>query len=535
MRVEDNKAAFFSKFALAQNMVAYGAREKPMGTPQFPILYEAARKSVIDAILIRARIDQTKRIWQKSNDGKNKEIGFRVVHKRSDDPDYKVSGSDKERCREMEALLGDPTPTEYLYLYPHNVRPHTRLKDLVGMLTRAELIIDRKVILRYKRRDGQGYAAFHWLPGESIKNVDESIRAWANKNEAGGKITRDTISKMSYATGFDIARSSYVQMIDGMVTAAFTDDEISVHVSNPSDQMNRFGYGESRLEMSLDISTSLLLAFTYNREMFKTNYPEQILTVAGDFDADGLTAFKQQILSEAGGVGNNWRLPVIPAGDAENFKIDSVKLRESPKDMLFDTMIRMMCMLKCAAYGAHPSIINLDTDSGSGNGSIFAGDTSGEIEFSKEHGLIPSVTDMAEWLTDAIVNPRYDDLKIIVTGLRPDDEKQAVELRTQRVSKWKTKNEVRMEEGDLPIGFFMPLEDYNALPEGHEDRQRYETNPWNWPADVPSVNYINTFNMMEQQQQQNYGEEEDVQKSMRHSERNPLGDSKTKFLKITIN
>jgi len=236
MRMEDNKAAFFSKFALAANSMAFGAREKPIGTPQFALLYEAARKSFIDAILIRARIDQQKRVWQRANDGKSKEVGFKVIHERSDDPDYKVTDNDRARCREMEDFLNNPTPVDYLYLYPHNVRPHTGLKDLMGILTRAELIIDRKAILRYKRRDGQGYAAFHWLPGESIKNVDESVRAWAQKNETGGKVVRDTIARMSYATGFDIARASYVQMIDGMVTAAFTGDEISVHISNPSDQ-----------------------------------------------------------------------------------------------------------------------------------------------------------------------------------------------------------------------------------------------------------------------------------------------------------
>ncbi len=43
-------------------------------------------------------------------------------------------------------------------------------------------------------------------------------------------------------------------------------------------------------------------------------------------------------LCDVGGTGQNCRLPVIPAGDMENFKIESVKLRESPKDMLFDTM-----------------------------------------------------------------------------------------------------------------------------------------------------------------------------------------------------
>lgn len=536
---EDNKASFFSKFALAQNSIAYGAREKPQGTPQFAILYEAAEKSTLDRILIRARTDQQKRIWQKANEGKNKEIGFKVVHDRADDPDYKVTRQDKERCHEMEKFISDPTPTEHIYLYPHNVRPHTRLKDLVGVLTRTELIIDRKCILRYKRRDGQGYAAFHWLPGETIKNVDESIRAWAQKNESNGKVGRDTISKMSYSTGFDLARASYVQMIDGMITAAFTDDEISVHISNPSDRLNRWGYGTSRLEESLDITTSLLMAFTYNREMFKTNYPEQVLTVSGDYDKEGLAAFKQQILGEAGGVGNNWRLPVIPAGDMENFKIESVKLRESPKDMLFDQMIRMMVMFKCSAYGAHPSTLNMETDSGAGGGSIFAGNASGEIEFSKEHGLIPSITDMAEWLTDALIKPRYDDLKLVVVGLNPEDEKQAVDIRTSRVSKWITKNECRMEEGGAPIGFYLPPEQYSKLQEGDENKEKYDKNPWNYPADVPIPNYLNTFAQQQQAEEepdqdedqgddQKDSDSDQYYKSMRKSQ------PETKFLKITL-
>lgn len=523
IRKEENKASFFSQFALAQNMVAYGAREKPQGTPQMAILYEASEKSTLDRILIRARTDQQKRIWQKANEGKSKEIGFKVVHEREDDKDYKVTKQDRERCREMEKLLGDPTPSEYIYLYPHQVRPHTRLKDMVGILTRAELIIDRKVLLRYKRRDGQGYAAFHWLPGETIKNVDESVKAWAVKNEANGKISRDTVNKMSYATGFDLARASYVQMIDGMITAAFTDDEISVHISNPSDRLNRWGYGTSRLEESLDITTSLLMAFTYNREMFKTNYPEQVLTVSGDYDKEGLAAFKQQILGEAGGVGNNWRLPVIPAGDMEDFKIESVKLRESPKDMLFDTMIRMMIMLKCAAYGAHPSTLNMEMDSGSGGSSLGNSNSEGEIEFSKEHGLIPSITDMAEWLTDSIIKPRYDDLKLVIVGMKPEDEKQATDIRTSRVSKWLTKNEARQEEGLEAIG---DIKD--------------DKNPWNYPSDVPIPNYLNTFNPPGQGQEGDQGDGQDDQdddqpddsdqyyKSLRKSK------PATKFLKITL-
>lgn len=473
---EKNKGAFFSKYQMFANMSAWGAREKPQGTPSFDILYEASKKSFIDAILIRARIDQQKMVWQRALTGK--QVGFKVVHDRHDDKTFKGSKDIDERCREMEELLADPTPSQYIDIFPHNIRPHTRLKDLVAVLTKAELIIDRKVIRRYKRRDGKGYAAFHWLPGRSIKNVDESVREWARKNETNGQVNRNTIEKMSYDTGIDIARCAYIQMFDGMVTDGFMDDEISVHISNPSDEENRWGYGESRLELSLDVTTTLLMAWRYNKEMFKTNYPEQILAVIGDYDKEGLAAFKQQVLGETG-QGGNWRLPVIPFNSKEEAELKSVKLRESPKDMLFDNLLRLMCMFKCAAYGAHPSTVNLVMDSGSGGTPLGGHSPGAEIEFSKEQGLIPSLMDLCEWFTDSIVKPRYEDLRVILVGLEPEDEKQAIEIRGSRTSKWLTRNEARMEEGLKPVG------DINDL-----------KNPWNYPADVAITNYINTFNMV---------------------------------------
>lgn len=497
---EKKRGALFSQY-LVHNMSLYGAREKPQGTPAFRQLYAAAKHSFIDAILIRARIDQQKRIWQRTFS--DEKIGFKVVHERHDDPSFKGGKDIEGRCREMEAVISDPTPEQHLNFYPHRVRPHTRAKDLVAVLTRAELIIDRKVIRRIKRRDGQGYAAFHWLPGETIKNVDESMREWARKHEEGGKITKWTAERMSYATGFDIANCAYVQLVDGLLVDAFYPDEISVHISNPSDELNRFGYGESRLEISLDVTQTLMYAWNFNKEMFRTNYPEAILSVSGDYDKEGLQAFKQQLLGDTHGAQNYWRLPVIPADTMDNFKIEAHKLRDTPKDMLFDQFVRLLIMVKCAAYGAHPSTLNLQMDSGAGGSSLNNASPVEEIEFSRELSLIPSVTDMCEWLTDAIIKPRYNDLKLIVVGLEKDDKKEAVDIRSTRASKWVTKNEARMEENLQPIGYWVEAEKVAGLSD--EDLAQYIQNPWNYPSDVPIANYINTFSMAQQGQDGDQG------------------------------
>ena len=122
---------------------------------------------------------------------------------------------------------------------------------------------------------------------------------------------------------------------------------------------------------------------------------------------------------------------------------------------------------------------------------------------------------MCEWLTDAVIKPRYDDLKLIIIGLNPEDEKQAVDIRTSRTSKWITRNEARVEEGREAMG-------------DPEDPQ----NPWNLPADAPVANQMMQFSQMQQQEQeqeQGYDDdEEDYQKSLRKSQ------PETKFLRIKI-
>ncbi len=478
--------ALFSRYSMAQNMVAYGAREKPSGTPSFDALYAAAEKSVVDAIIIQARIDQNKLIWQRALHGK--QIGFKVVHDRHDDPDFVETDDIKRRCRELEELIGDPTPEKYSSWFPHNLRIHTGVKDLMSRLVRTELIIDRKALYLYKKRNGKGVAAFHWLPGESLRPVHEGVQEWARRHEPSGQVTGHTLEKIYSATGFDLTNAAHVQLVDGQITGAFSSDEVSIHIANPSDRLNRWGYGTSRLEMSLDVTASLVYAWSYNRQLFDSDFPEQVLSITGqDVDREGLDAFKQEIIAAAGGPDKKQRMPVIPGGD-DAFKIESIKLRDTPKDMLFDQFFRMMVALKCASFGTHPSTINFSMDSPNG-GSMFGHNPSDEIEFSKEHGLRPALMDMCDWLTRSVVKPQYDDLRLILVGIDEEDEKAALDLQLDKVKTFKTRNQALIEDGGEPQG---DPDDPN--------------NPWNYPADAPVATYISAI-QQKQAMEQGMGEE----------------------------
>lgn len=490
-----NWPRLFSKHMTAQNMIAYGAREKPVGTPSFDLLQQAARRSFVDAILIRARIDQFKMIWERALS--DKDIGFKVVHDRHKDPDFEITEEIQRRCREMEELVANPTPSEYLHLYPHGVHIHeSGIKDFISRVVRAELVIDRKVLCRYKRRNGKGYAAFHWLPGETIRPVHEGVREWAQKHQAMddetrrmGRISTRLMDKASQATGWDLARAAYVQLLDGEINAAFSHDEVSIHIANPSDEVNRWGYGESRLEISLDLTATLGMAWTYNRELFNTNYPEQIVSVSGAYDKDGFEDFKKMIYQQAGGPDKSHRLPMVAGEDG--FEVKAFKLRDAPKDMLFDQFFRMMIALKCAAYGAHPTIINFSQDSNGSQGGLFGHNPSDEIEFSKEHGLKPGLADMCQWLTNAIVKPTYPDLRMILVGIEEEDEKLQQELNLNRVKTYKTRNQARIEDGEEPIG-----------------DTKDPDNPWNYPADSPMASYLTAI--ASKKQLEAGGEEEEA-------------------------
>jgi hypothetical protein len=480
MSKQAHRSTFFSEYALAQNMIVHGAREKPIGTPSIELLYMSAERSFVDRILIRARIDQQKRIWKKAEqDG---DIGFKVVHDLHHDKEFEVTDEIRRRCNEVTDLLLNPTPDKFVPFYPNKLQPHVSLKDLIARLVKAELIIDRKAIQLYPRYDGKGVAAFHWLPGETIKNVDEMARSWAMENEAKGEMTKFTLEKMSNEFGKDFTTATHVQVVDGQIREVYSKEQISVHISNPSDRINRWGYGESRLEDSLDVTACLLYAWQYNKQLFETNYPEQVLMISGEYDKEGLNAFKQQIMSEVG-PGKTMRLPILSSlakpDSAEAMKIEAKKLREAPKDMLFDQLFRFLIYFKCAAYGTHPSVLNFGTDSGGGQ-HLFGQGQEPQMEQSKDFGLKPSLEDTAEWFTRVIVKPMYPDLKLIITGMEVDDEEKKVKLRTERVKSWKSRNEIRMEEGDDPVG---DMNDPNNL--------------WNLPADPAMMNAVTQQQMFE--------------------------------------
>lgn len=318
----------------------------------------------------------------------------------------------------------------------------------------------------YVRRNGLPV----WC-GNTVQPVIEVLAPWMrdhgilSEDEARFKMQVDLWAKppadprTGAPVNVDLSDAAYVQVIEGRVVGAWKDDEIYVGIANSTIAIDHAFYGTSPLEFSLYLSLLFGKALRFNANLFDVTFPEGILAITGDYDEEGVEAFKRAALDFDPDEASS-RLPVI-TGDKDTVA-QLINLRESPQDMKMVEMIRMLANFKCAAYRVHPSIINV-TDEGGG---INIGNTDdGAIEQAIGDGFHGLMVEQANLLTNAIVAKQYDDLIVIVDGLDEESEQQILE-RLQIEKSWKTLNEVRVSRGlaELPEELPSSIGDFVADP-----------------------------------------------------------------------
>ncbi len=435
-RVQRGK--FFSVYASAQNMAGLGY-SKPNTTTAFEMLQQAREKSIIDSAIINARVQQMKSVAKRVI-VPGKQLGFRVVHENYADPNYKPDKDVIRRCKEMERIIDNVDDTIH----------RNGFIDFAAAYTDIEETYDHNAMVI--TRDRQNFPIrYHLVDGASIRPVVEVLLGYKEDHKEV-KTNEQAIDRIYNETGTDLTNAAYVQVINGFAAASWTKDEMSIHITNPSVEINRWAYGAgSALEKSINATVSWLSAWSYNDQMFSQDSPESLLFLYGDVDPVGLGQFQRQILDQTGS-GDYQKIPVIPAD--EKFKAELIKIRELPKDIQFAEFLRMVISLKTAAYRAHPSIVNFSMDKGVGGMSIGSNNESEIVRQAKEEGFQTIVHGLATWLTRVIVKPRYDDL-VLIFEIDLEDEKDRIELLAKQTEFAMTINEARRAQGlqgDLPFG-----------------------------------------------------------------------------------
>ncbi|NBS88492.1 hypothetical protein EBS67_00550 [bacterium] len=417
-----------------------GTLRKPLDTPPFAMLRQVVRDSLIDRAIVSRRVEDIKGLSRKIVvSGKQK--GWRVVHKRFDDPNFDSSDPKiQRRCREMEKIIESPSR-----LY------HKTFRDFLTVAVQEELVIDRRAMV--VNRDSKGRPVeYYLLPGDTILPVLYVLMPWmARRGITNERVARMILSEeYSQKSGLtiDITEAAYVQEVDGQVVGAWKEDEIDVEWSNPSGELNRWGFGVSLLEQSLQATSLLLNMFNFNKDLFRPGFPSRMLVLSGDYSAEGLATFERQILGQGGPASPKSKMPVLPG--PENMRAQVLDLTNNPGDMQFEQFFRLMSCVKCSFFGMHPSRLNLSENNPQG---LVMGSGSATSEVSKtvnEEGLYAILESNADWLTRTLIQPHYDDLILIFDGLH--EESEAVVLQSlQMESAWSTKNEIRARRNLPPL------------------------------------------------------------------------------------
>jgi hypothetical protein len=424
------RGRFFSTANYNQGAASYGYT-KPANSLPFDMLRQARDKSLIDKIIINARVMQMKQMAKRIV-VPGKQVGFSVVHENYADPNYKPTPDVIRRCKEMERII-DNVNTE---IHPAGFR------DFAAVAVDQELTYDRKAMVITRDRTGRPIR-YHLLDGTTVRPMLVVLHQFMEKMNINNR--GQAIDSYYMETGIDLSSAAFVQIIDGLPVAAWTKDEMSIDITNPSVEINKWAYGAgSLLEQSITATATWLQAWAYNDGLFNQDSPESILFLYGDVDPIGLGAFQRQILDQTGS-GDYQKIPVVPAD--QGFKAELVKIRELPKDIQFPELLRIIIQLKTAAYRAHPSIVNFSIDKGSGGGMNIGSNSEDElVKSANEEGFQTICHSIATWLTRTIIRPRYDDL-VMMFDVDLEDEARRIEILGKQAEVGLTFNEWRRAQG----------------------------------------------------------------------------------------
>lgn len=274
-------------------------RGKPKPTP---VTFETLRMMAHRSEWVRAII--------KTRKNQIGSVPWKFIPKDDDDN----SPATEKLIKEMTKLFKRPSMK--------GSRPHSRSwRQFIGEVLEDVLVIDAGVV--EKERNGRGWiVAMYPVDGATIR---------PNMDEYGG-----------------YHDDSYVQVIDGIVTARFGMEDMLYVMDNPMTDVRYSGYGFSPLEHLILSVTAELYAAKYNASYFeKGSVPEGMLNLGEDAAPEDVDAFRLYWMNEI--MGKPWALPIV-AGKG----VEWTPWRQSNKDMEYSAYQQWLLKKLCAVYQIPP-------------------------------------------------------------------------------------------------------------------------------------------------------------------------------------
>jgi Phage portal protein len=245
--------------------------------------------------------------------------------------------------------------------------------------------------------------------------------------------------------GSDEKANRYFQFApDGTPGAMFTNDELTLIIANP---VTYYPLGLSALEVLADTIEADIRSAEYASRIVSNASPPGIIDLGHGVRADQVDAFRAYWDAEIAG-----RSQIAITGGGENMKW--VSLAQSAKEMQFMEWQEYLARKICAVFGCQPQDIGITADVNRSQGDVGQESTS-------DHGILPLLSLIAEYLTGEVVRKFSPFLRFAFTDIGRESQMQASAYYTQAMH---------------GIGFIRPN---NALRErGEEPLEEYGDEVW---------------------------------------------------------
>jgi hypothetical protein len=431
--------------------------------------------------------------------GKRGDVGFRVTHKDHTNHNAKVPEGFQPFIDRFQGVLERPAPQ---YGIPTLGAALTGLEEDLLTINRptAEILysaLDRERVVGFRPVDG----GIIWPTLLWIEKWKADNPRWHGRYNADELSPSDQMELASHAVGADLFTAEFALVRDGILEAVYQPGKLLVAPLRNRTDINTAGYPPSHVEQALEMGVGFINAWDYNHNYFTRGMlAEFMIGISGDVHDDDVDAFVDMLRESTQGVGRAWQPPVMPM--PQDGVISKIDLKQSNKEMMYEVWLSLTLAMCSAVYRMDPSTINAKPWDGGQSSGLGAPNRNMEIALAKEEGLQGDLQHLADTILTPMARRCHPDLRVVFEYGDFDAEKEArvYEVRS-RVDM--TRNEVRMEQGLEPRGFWVALEDVEGL--GDEERDKYDANLWNQPADPGFVNAYAQAKQMEQFAQQQEG------------------------------
>lgn len=460
----------------------------------FEVLRDLRERAPILQPIHQARAYQIRRLAQKWP-GRKGTVGWRVVHKDHFQHNSRTPEYIKPYIQRFERVLQSPAPD-----YQQGT-----LAAFLGLIEEDLLTINRPAveILRSALEPGR-VVQFRAVDGAVIWPTAQWAEQWCRTNQTWNaqrkprKLTiEEQIEIVSKAISYDLYGVEYVLVRDGTLEAVYAPGDLIVApIANRTD-LRWNGYHPSHVEQAIQLIAAFMATFDFNHGYFtKGMMAEFILGLPGDLHDDDVDAFIDMFREATQGTNRAWQPPVLPIHSDK--AIQKIDLKMANREMMFEVWLSLLLSLNAAIYRMDPSSINAKPWDGGQGGKLSEGNRTMEIGLAKEEGLQGDMTHITETILNPLAARCHPDLRV-VWEYGDHDPKAEAEVYQIRGQVDMTRNEIRLEQGAEPMGFYLEPEALKNASE--EDRQKFEENPWNMPTDTAFAQILNQRAQIANQQQ----------------------------------